>query len=255
MIGLITKPKVGVQLNRAHPLARNLVGYWLMNEGGGSRVHDISGSGNHGTCTNMLLNGSGASGWAGSPRGGCLNFDGVDDFVVSLNNIGISGAASRTVSMWIYPKSSSGRQTLFITGAIPATTAWGFEYNGFQGGPQNIYIIGFDADVYTVATLPLNTWSHVVATYSGGLVSTGTKLYYNGVSQVLITYQNATLNATNSVGYIGMDGILVRQRFNGLIDEVRVYNRALSAGEILMLYANPHIDLLYPSAQKHFRMA
>ena len=47
------KPYRGIQLNRQHPLARGLVGCWLVNEGTGDKVFDYSGNGNNGILTNM----------------------------------------------------------------------------------------------------------------------------------------------------------------------------------------------------------
>jgi hypothetical protein len=72
----------------------------------------------------------------------------------------------------------------------------------------------------------LNAWSHLASTYDGATL----RLYLNGV---LVSSQATagTLSASSGVLRIGGNGVWP-EWFAGLIDEVRVYNRALSAGEI-----------------------
>ncbi len=72
----ITKPLPGATIDYGLPITRGLVGLWLFNEGAGSRVAD-TGKGNHGAITNVDL----TSAWSGSPQGGGLILDGIDDFI------------------------------------------------------------------------------------------------------------------------------------------------------------------------------
>ncbi|MFB0523909.1 MAG: hypothetical protein ACETVZ_00085, partial [Phycisphaerae bacterium] len=65
----ILKPIRAIQLNKSHPFARGLIGYWIMNEGGGSKVFDLSGNDNTGTFV-------GNTAWAAGKFGSCLSFDG-----------------------------------------------------------------------------------------------------------------------------------------------------------------------------------
>jgi hypothetical protein len=76
-----------------------------------------------------------------------------------------------------------------------------------------------------------NTWQHIVYTRDG----TTQKLYVNGVSQSLLTDNPQTLSNTTNVRLIGAFPT-ASQYFSGVIDEVRVYNRALSAAEVLEHY-------------------
>jgi len=214
-------------------LKDGLVGFWSFNgpDVSGTTATDISASANNGTLTNGPIVTPGIIGQA-------LQFDGNNDYVVSASNIGISGSGARTASFWIYPTSSGGRQTIVAWGAFSDNFLWAPEWDGAVGG-DNIYIAGYNNDVYTTATLPLNQWSHVAITYSGGASNTGTAIYYNGVSQAIsLNGTGDTYNTTNSVLYVGRDQLGNRQPFFGKIDEVRIYNRALTAAEVAYLFTS-----------------
>ena len=70
------KPYRGTPLNKNHPLARGLAGCWVMNEGTGFKVFDLSGNGNTGTMTGMTN-----SDWVPGTDGYALDFDGTDDYI------------------------------------------------------------------------------------------------------------------------------------------------------------------------------
>ena len=168
-------------------------------------------------------------------NGGALAFNGATDYIVSTYKSGISGSAARSVSFWIYPKSATGRQTIFSMGEFLTGRLWCPEFNGFAGGPSNIYVSSYNADAYSTNALPLNGWSHVTVTYSGGAANSGCKIYYNGASQGVVGSGSA-LNTTDSVIGIGRDNPGTRQPFNGFIDDVLFFNRALTQSEITQLY-------------------
>ena len=74
--------------------------------------------------------------------------------------------------------------------------------------------------------MPLNTWTHLAATYDGTVLA----LYVNGVQAATLVVSGPLITSTGAL-QIGGNAIW-GEWFNGLIDEVRVYNRALSATEI-----------------------
>ena len=93
-------------------------------------------------------------------------------------------------------------------------------------------------NVQTITTLTDNQWNNVAFTYDGSSLASGVKIYFNGVSQSFTTNYD-TLNTTiqsGAVANIGYSSVAGSNIFNGLIDEFRVYNRVLSAGEILEQY-------------------
>jgi hypothetical protein len=89
------------------------------------------------------------------------------------------------------------------------------------------------ANVYGLAPLPLNTWTHLAGTYDG----TTMLFYVNGI-QVNSVAQTGAIATSTSPLFIGGDSIS-GQYWTGLIDEVRVYNRALSASAIQTDMNNP----------------
>ena len=198
--------------------------------GTGIDWYDLTNNDNDG----MLVNGPTYD----SGNGGSISFDGVNDRFISDNNIGIVGNAKRTVEIWFRPSSDIGRQTLVSMGVAASKSAFQIEYNGYLGGPNNIYFVGWNHDEYTTSTLPLNTWSHVTVTYGGGIISDtdGIKIYYNGIPQTLSGSGSIILNTTDSKYYVGYDGTATRQHFNGNISNVRIYNRALTESEIQQNY-------------------
>lgn len=202
-----------------------LVGLWLFDDGSGEVAEDTSGKGNHGKLMGTQ--------WGGGKFGTALEFDGVDDYVISSANVGISGNTERTIAFWFKPTSSDGRQSIVVWGAGETLKLYFIEYNGFQGGPNNIYVGGFDGDAYTEETLPLNQWHHVAAVHPGNISET--TIYYNGVSQAIKLWtgnqgeEHKTADSPVSIGY---DGVLSRQPFKGSIDEVGIFNVALTEADI-----------------------
>jgi hypothetical protein len=197
-----------------------------------SNIADTSGQGN----TGYLINQSPTTTVIGR-IGQALKFDGTNDYVDTGTNIGISGNSARTASFWFYPNSSSGRQTLVNWGTAGDDQLWWVEYNGFSGGPNNIYVGGLNNDAYTTATLSTGAWHHVTVVYPG-TTNTDTQIYYDGVAQTVVGNggSQGALNTTNAPISIGYDDVNNRQPFNGTLDDVRIYNRVLSPAEVKRLY-------------------
>jgi len=197
---------------------------------GNTAWNDLSRSGNNGILTNGPTFDSG--------NGGSIVFDGINDYVSTSNNLDIIGNSKRTIEIWFYPTSSPSRQTLLSYGGSGTGQRFEIDYNGVAGGPNNIYFVGWNRDRYTTSTLSLNTWSQVLITYNGGGVSSvdGIKIYYNGVIQPLLGGTDIPLNTTNSICFLGYDGISNRLPYDGNISNVKIYNRALTDSEVLQNY-------------------
>ena len=204
---MILKPPKGAMLNSGHPYARGLVGCWLMNEGGGTFVNDLSGNGNTGAMAAGLT-------WTGGKFGYGVLLNDADSITVDggLYN----ATASYTWVFWVKP------------------TALGGEFMWRNGG---MYIrlhtgdfIQFRDDTAGIAAysspLPLNVWSMVVFTYD----HVNASIYINGQF-------NVSDPATGSNLVLGV--LLLGQSLAGTFDNISFYNRALSASEILNLYRSP----------------
>jgi hypothetical protein len=84
---------------------------------------------------------------------------------------------------------------------------------------------GGNTNLFASGALPVNSWTHLAATFDGATL----RLYVNGV-QVASQARTGTLTTSNAVLTIGHN--IFGERFIGRIDEVRIYNRALTAAEI-----------------------
>jgi len=87
---------------------------------------------------------------------------------------------------------------------------------------------------YGTSSLPVNTWTHLAATYDGSTFV----LYMNGV-QVGSTAVTGGITTSNGVLHIGGNAVWGGEYFAGLIDEVRIYSRALNVGEIMADMSSP----------------
>ena len=152
----------GLILDRAHPLARGLVGWWPMNEKGGERISDVSGNGNHGKLT------SGAKMW-GSDLGGGIYLDGTDDYALIPHSPSLAIVGDITLSCWVSsPFGSFGM--LINKGASGVCNP--YQFFVFGGGGNRIIGRGngtVEATFYAVDTpgVTLSRWTHLVATMSG----------------------------------------------------------------------------------------
>ncbi|MBI5872042.1 LamG domain-containing protein, partial [archaeon] len=219
-------------------LTSGLVGYWKFGEGSGSTTNDSSGYNNHGTLTSMNTVGNATSGWTDGKYGKALRFDGVDDYV----NVGNSSSlgvgleeTSMSVAFWFKPDTTD-----FVNGVISKQPSYGVE--GMGSGGIRLLFTSTVPDVVRINSNPVvgtaNTWYHVVFVKDG----TAGKAYVNGADQtassdVLDDVAPTTNNLIIGSWYTGSE------RFNGTIDEVRIYNRALSADEISQLYQAGRIRL------------
>jgi len=211
----------------APPNNQGLVGYWSFNEGTSTVALDYSGNKNKGT----LVNGPA---WVNGKRGKALNFDGVNDFVDANpsngNNLDISGPL--TVTAWVKTNSLGTFQTIISkhTGGSNANyLIWIENQNRFQtyASPG-----GISTNVMGTTVAKKNTWYHVAELWDGAFL----RLFVNGVQEGTPASGSGNVGVTIKDVAIGSESYGGSNFFNGLIDEVRVYNRALSADEIQKLY-------------------
>lgn len=234
------KPPVGAVPNGAHPLSQGMTAWWLFNEGGGSKANDISGRNNRGTLTNGPI-------WNNQN----LAFDGTDDYVntgKALSNF--ISASTGSVSIWIKPTGVSPTVTNswlgqgIITDANISGTTAGYMgiYRGIIGGLDRIWLLNYDANEDKVGIPYTNDqWIHVVWVHSGGNLLA----YANGVLVGSIASgDTGGLLSTLAIGAAyNVQGAQGRY-FNGSLDDVRVYNRALSHQEVKILYETPYVNTL-----------
>ena len=212
-----------------------------MEEGeGNSKTFDRSGRGNTGTLTNM----DPTTDWVNSATstGQALDFDGSDDQVDVNKSTSLDVGNTFTISAWIYSRDAmtTNRKSVYSTRRNNPTGSWQFEAGGNMGTGANIDnsfgITGVNSWVAVAnpGFISPNRWNHIVAT-KNGTASTDTKLYING-TEVSYSERNAYTITDNTDQPVIGEGTSNGQNFDGLIDEVRIYNRALSAEEVKRLY-------------------
>ena len=199
------------------PPTTGLVGAWGFDEASGTSAADASGSGNTGTI-------SGASRTSGR-YGGALSFDGVNDWVTVNDANSLDLRTSMTLEAWVRPTSTSYWRTVVIK-EQPGQLAYAMYSSTDSGRPSGHVFTTGDVGLQGPSALPANAWSHLTTTWDGLTL----RLYVNG-TQVASGALAGTAVASTSPLRIGGNSVWA-EWFSGLIDEVRVYNRALTPAEI-----------------------
>jgi len=212
----------------------SLVSHWKFDEGTGSTASDSWGS-NDGTITDAT--------WVNGLLGGALDFDGSGDYVNVGNDdsleIDITNS-NVTISTWVYPKVLDNYEPIFVVDDYDGA------YYGYMlmitpnGNVWLTYGDGTGADLNNRRTktgttsLKTNIWYHVVGVIRG---ATDMSIFINGLDDGgrysgnggEVSYSSASA----SIGRVRF-GTLDNE-FNGSLDDVLVFNRALTEGEVRLL--------------------
>ena len=216
--------EAGSGISYLSDLGRGLVGYWPLDEGTGTTAYDVSGNGNVGT----LVNGPS---WTGGKVGnGALLFNASSSQYVNVSatsSLNSSGFAGLTVSGWVnfqtvttggalVMKNSDYGMRLNTSGITPYFTT---SVNGWAS--KAAYSYSFNAGV----------WYFTAFTYASGTET----VFLNG-NPVLVSHAYSG-SLSGGSGSLQISDVVWDPSFiNGTLDDVRVYNRALSAAEIATLY-------------------
>ena len=197
-----------------------LVAAYKFEEASGSTVVDASGKGNTGTI-------SGASRITEGRFGKALSFDGVDDWVTINDAPSLDLTTGMTLEAWVYPTVDMTQWATVILKEQPGGALYELHANGDQSQPLTSVTVGGRHRVLSGGPwLLANQWTHLAATYDG----TMQRLYVNG-TQVAQRPQTGPIQVSSSPLRMGGNSVW-GEFFQGRIDEVRVYNRALNATEI-----------------------
>ena len=164
-----------------------------------------------------------------------IALDGVDEFVDCGTGLGTAFGSTTniSVSMWIKPDVTSGNDLFFNIGNFSGS----FGEVAFQL-TSNTFLIRIDNAAYRLSVSYTNTsaWNHIGFVYDGGN-SANTKMYINGVAQSATTggVHPSILELSGLKTIIGA-GYSSSFPFDGVIDEVAVFNSSLSASDITAIY-------------------
>ena len=191
------------------------VAHWRLDEGAGTDAFDSSGNGFDGTLMGDPV-------WVTGVYGGALEFDGAGDYVDVTDFTGWpDGDAPRSLTGW--------GLTYTIAGGWRWIATYGSEGTGlacFIGiNGTDLYGGGYGDDIYTAGFYVVNEWHHAALTYDG----TTARLYADGIE---VASAAKSWNTTLGRAHLGQQVNNFNEFWNGLIDDVRLYNHVLSVEEL-----------------------
>jgi hypothetical protein len=227
--------EAGVVVTPVDPGSENLVGHWAFDEGSGATAADSSGNNNYGTVV-------GGAQWVAGKEGGALSFDGVDDMVVvtqtsglPIYNKGTDNAYS--IAMWVKGGPQNDMR-VFSEGSATSNTPLLNLGTHNSATPTGQFAAYIRPDSGVTLNHPLSqaepfddTWHHIAWVDDNGTAV----LYVDGqLDGGNFNYARGTM-ALNTTTIGGILRAAPSHWFTGLIDEVFVYNRALSEAEVMGL--------------------
>ncbi|MCA9063465.1 MAG: hypothetical protein KDA96_10410, partial [Planctomycetaceae bacterium] len=211
----------GNRIGITNNLPSGAISYYTFDDG---TAKDVLGN-NQPSAANAPAWVSGASGLAG-------DFNGVDDYIVVPNSTSLS-ASTVTVDVWVRPDATGVNSTIVTKEGVVASSEIGF---GFRQRADNHFwfVLGREGAASAIAasttTLTAGQWYHLTGTYDGS----NAKLYVNGILEAT-TATTVALNSTTPM-------VIGRQQisggfFDGMIDELALFDRPLTSGEVAAVYA------------------
>ena len=218
---------------------QGLIAHWKFDEGQGDIAYDSAGN-NDGTVYGAQ--------WTTGQINGALSFDGVDDYVY-LGDIDEFefGEDDFSISVWIYPRNHSGSGSHIITKYY-----WGNEQRQWWLAHMDSGVIGFYTNptgassdgekLASVSPVAQNAWAFITTVRKGSTkyIYINGKLDTTGTTAGILTGQSAKVY----IGAVDSPSEGLHNFFNGEIDDVRIYDKALSAEEIWQLYQGELADLV-----------
>jgi hypothetical protein len=209
-------------LSIAGNASADLVAHWKLDEGSGNTVYDSSTSGNDGTF-------EGDPQWVAGYYGAALAFDGTDDNIDCGNDHSLNITDEITLSAWINMAQrpdvdnwytipwKEDAYSMYLYGTDNTVTTLGADF-WLDTGRADIWN-GPDIDI------PPNDWTHIAVTFNG----TDFEFYVNGEHDY--TQNEPATIEISAINFLFTEN---GSNFEGLIDDVRIYNRALTQAEILV---------------------
>jgi hypothetical protein len=197
-----------------------LVAAYGFEEGAGTATADSSIFANNGTITNAT--------WSTTGRfGKALSFNGTTAWVTVPNAAQLGLTTAMTIEAWVNPTALGANWRTILMKEAPGNLSYNlYAHNGATGPGGYVRVGSNDYGAEATPALTANTWTHLAATYNGSTVV----LYKNGVQ---VATQAISGSIVTSTGVLRIGGNSVwGEYFAGLIDEVRIYSRVLTAAEI-----------------------
>lgn len=164
-----------------------------------------------------------------------VDFDGTDDYITMGDVLDFERTSSFSFAAWL-KRDGTGTNDMIISSLINGQPFTGYRWNFSSGDNIEFWFInnhGGGNYLRAYASPAASTvWEHWLLTYDGSSAVSGVKMYKNGVSQSIFAAIDSLSATTVGTGVLNIGGEANSGDFNGLIEDVRIYNRVLSAGEI-----------------------
>ena len=222
------------------PLSSGLVGYWPLDGAATNwatgQTSDLSGQGNTGALISLSTTTSPVIGKVGQ----ALNFNGTTQYIDMGDVLDFGYQQPWTVAAWVKLNSTAGVSSI-VSKEARANPFGGWALDLNAGKVRCSYINNYSTNYFQTqsnAVISANVWVHVAAVYTTNACA----LYVNGVAVAQTVTQanaNGDINTANHLNVGGRDDNAAPSDslMRGALDDVRVYNRALSSGEVAALYA------------------
>ena len=220
-------------------LGSGLMGYWTMDEAGGSRVEDVSVYSNHGE----FITDETQPVWSSGISGSCVNLDGVNDRVVIENQDFFNFYDSLTIAVWVKGPMINNWQAFISKGG--EASGWQLRRHEMSSN-AGFTIRGLTPveDIQGGTAIDDNQWHLILATFDNNI----RRLYVDGDLDIE-TIDNGTPNPSEEplvFGAANFGGLALGNFHSGLLDEIAIWDRALTAEEVTEVYNNGvAADLIY----------
>ncbi|MEW6184678.1 MAG: LamG-like jellyroll fold domain-containing protein, partial [Thermodesulfobacteriota bacterium] len=204
------------------------IAHWRLDEVTGTIASDASGNGHDGTLINGPL-------WSTGRITGALSFDGTNDHIIVQHNDALN-TASLTIAGWVkLSGQGSNYQVLWLKLQVNDSNGYFMIVNSLNSATPSrlewtVSKAGTYYQVFSTTVLTNNVWYHVAVTFSG----TTSRIYVNGSLEG--TNFAASKGTTTDPFYLGIEDGDCCGPLNGILDDVRIYDRELTAAEIQLLY-------------------
>ena len=217
----------------------NVVAHWAFDDGTGATAQNAANPGtNDGTLENFPVD---DSQWvAGLIGTGALEFDGSDDQVSIVGYQGIAGTGARTIAGWIKASSTKGDANIMSWGTDSPGQKWIFRVQDDNGPVDgNIRVEVNGGYIVGETVVADDTWHYVAAVLPDGATHLqDIQLYVDGQPETPSALSNRAIDTVNSVDVIiGRETWNTDRQFTGTMDDLYLYDRALTAVEVAETYA------------------
>ncbi|MEN6427633.1 MAG: LamG-like jellyroll fold domain-containing protein, partial [Phycisphaerales bacterium] len=211
-------PKAPEYITPAMPATTNLVGYYTLDEGSGTKVNDSSGRGHHGTITGTVE-------WITGMAGSAIVLGGDGDWI-DLGNPADWPAGAEPRSMCAWARTDDVLAVWHWIAAYGTGATNQAMFIGLNG--TTLYGGGYGNDISVDGLWDVGVWHHIALTYDG----TTARLYADGIEVVSAA---KTWNLVRNQARIGQQVNTAGEFWNGAVDDVRIYSQTLSPAEVAAL--------------------